>query len=133
LYLDPPYNSRQYSSNYHILETIAKYDNPKIYGKTGLRENAYLSPFCQKNNAEIALQEIISHAKVKFILLSYNDEGIIPQKRILQILKTVGQVKVYKKTYRRYRSESDHDKRKYNTKDDKTREYIYLCKVNNYT
>src|SRR3990170_1023071 len=38
LYLDPPYNQRQYATNYHMLETIAKYDNPKIHGKTGLRE-----------------------------------------------------------------------------------------------
>ena len=38
LYLDPPYNQRQYATNYHILETIAKYDNPNIHGKTGLRD-----------------------------------------------------------------------------------------------
>ena len=38
LYLDPPYNSRQYLPNYHLLETVAKYDNPKIKGKTGIRE-----------------------------------------------------------------------------------------------
>jgi adenine-specific DNA-methyltransferase len=30
VYLDPPYNTRQYGANYHLLETIAKYDNPKI-------------------------------------------------------------------------------------------------------
>ena len=38
LYLDPPYNHRQYATNYHLLETIAQYDEPEIYGKTGLRE-----------------------------------------------------------------------------------------------
>ena len=38
-YLDPPYNQRQYASNYHLLETIAKYDNPDIKGLTGLRQN----------------------------------------------------------------------------------------------
>jgi adenine-specific DNA-methyltransferase len=38
LYLDPPYNQRQYATNYHMLKTIAKYDNPIIHGKTGLRE-----------------------------------------------------------------------------------------------
>lgn len=40
LYLDPPYNARQYCSNYHLLETIARYDNPEIKGKTGLRDYA---------------------------------------------------------------------------------------------
>ena len=43
LYIDPPYNNRQYMPNYHLLETIAKYDYPKIYGKTGLR------PYEKKN------------------------------------------------------------------------------------
>ena len=50
LYLDPPYNERQYASNYHILETIAKYDNPKIYGKTGLSNyKQQKSEFCVKS------------------------------------------------------------------------------------
>lgn len=40
LYLDPPYNSRQYCSNYHVLETIARYDNPVLSGKTGLRDSS---------------------------------------------------------------------------------------------
>ena len=52
LYLDPPYNARQYCTNYHLLETIAKYDNPTIYGKTGLREYAeQKSVFC--NSKEV--------------------------------------------------------------------------------
>ena len=46
LYLDPPYNRRQYCDNYHILETIAKYDNPKIKGKTGLRVEKKKSLYC---------------------------------------------------------------------------------------
>lgn len=37
LYLDPPYNERQYAPKYHILETIAKWDNPKIQGITGMK------------------------------------------------------------------------------------------------
>ncbi|MCM1533715.1 MAG: DNA adenine methylase, partial [Corallococcus sp.] len=49
LYLDPPYNTRQYCTNYHLLETIARYDNPIIYGKTGLREYAeQKSVFCDR-------------------------------------------------------------------------------------
>lgn len=48
LYLDPPYNARQYSSNYHILETIARNDNPEIKGKTGIRTDNKKSRFCSK-------------------------------------------------------------------------------------
>ena len=55
LYLDPPYNSRQYLPNYHLLETIAKYDDPKIKGKTGIREyENQKSNFCNKSYAEDA-------------------------------------------------------------------------------
>ena len=48
VYLDPPYNHRQYSTNYHILETIARYDNPRINGKTGLREEEKKSLYCSR-------------------------------------------------------------------------------------
>ena len=49
LYIDPPYNSRQYLPNYHLLETIAKYDNPIINGKTGVREySEEKSEYCVK-------------------------------------------------------------------------------------
>ena len=51
LYLDPPYNHRQYATNYHILETISRYDNPKIKGVSGLREyENEKSLYCSKVN-----------------------------------------------------------------------------------
>jgi adenine-specific DNA-methyltransferase len=52
LYIDPPYNSRQYGSNYHLLETVSRYDSPNIYGKTGIRPyDDVKSKYCQKRNA----------------------------------------------------------------------------------
>ena len=78
LYLDPPYNSRRYDTNYHILETIALYDNPKITGKTGIRVDiSKKSNYCIKNKAKDELEDLIKSANFKYILLSYNDEGII--------------------------------------------------------
>ena len=60
-YLDPPYNQRQYAPNYHILETIAKYDNPKIKGVTGLRPyDKQKSKFC---NPKTALEELYNIAR----------------------------------------------------------------------
>jgi adenine-specific DNA-methyltransferase len=55
LYLDPPYNQRQYATNYHLLETIAKYDHPEIHGKTGLRnyENQK-SLYCSRTKVKTA-------------------------------------------------------------------------------
>ena len=82
LYLDPPYNSRQYLPNYHLLETIAKYDNPLIRGKTGIREyKNQKSNFCNKTFAEDALESLIENANFKYIILSYNSEGIITEKK----------------------------------------------------
>jgi len=79
LYLDPPYNERQYAPNYHILETIAKWDKPEIKGVTGMRpyENQK-SEFCNAKTGIKALGEIIKKNNFRHLLLSYNDEGIMP-------------------------------------------------------
>lgn len=79
LYLDPPYNERQYAPNYHILETIAKWDNPRIKGVTGMREyDEQKSEFCNPKTGIKALEEILNKGNFKHLLLSYNDEGIMP-------------------------------------------------------
>ena len=60
LYIDPPYNHRQYAPNYHLLETIAKYDNPKIKGVTGLRDYSnQKSAFCNPKSGVIELEKIV--------------------------------------------------------------------------
>ena len=74
-YLDPPYNQRQYLPNYHILETIAKYDNPKIKGVTGLREYVEeKSKYCVKKEILNTFDYLIKNIKTRYILLSYNTE-----------------------------------------------------------
>lgn len=129
LYLDPPYNTRQYASNYHILETIAEWDNPKIYGKTGLRPYKHQkSLYSMKSKCTQAFEDLIDKAKARYILMSYNDEGIIPQKQILRILGKKGTPKVYKRDYRRFRTESDNENRHYKRPDDKVIEYVYFVK-----
>lgn len=121
LYLDPPYNSRKYDTNYHILETIALYDNPKIAGKTGIRiDDSKKSNYCIKNKAAIELEDLIKNAKFKYILLSYNDEGIITIDEIERIMKKYGNYKRYEKKHKRYKADN---KREY--KKDYTIEYIH--------
>lgn len=93
LYLDPPYNERQYLPNYHLLETIAKYDYPVIKGITGMREyKDQKSSFCNKITALKDLDKIASNANYKFLVLSYNSEGIMPQEEIIAILSKYGRV-----------------------------------------
>ena len=76
LYLDPPYNARQYGANYHLLNTIAKYDTFVPKGKTGLREY-YKSNYCKKGEVVQSFTELIEKAQFKHIFLSYNNEGLM--------------------------------------------------------
>lgn len=130
LYLDPPYNSRQYASNFHVLESIAVWDKQELRGKTGLRDyEDQKSDFSSKSKAADALESIVTKAKFNFIALSYNNEGIIPHEQILEILSKKGEVKVFSHEYRRFRTERDHEKRQYKDVGDKTEEFLFLVKV----
>lgn len=124
LYMDPPYNKRKYDTNYHMLETIALYDSPKIKGKTGVREEtSKRSKYCIKREVEDTFEDLIKNAKFQYIFLSYNDEGIIPLTRIKEIMSKYGKYKVYEKKHKRYKSDN---KRKYSK--DSTIEYIHCLK-----
>jgi len=108
LYLDPPYNERQYAPNYHILETIAKWDKPEIKGITGMRsyENQK-SEFCNPKTGIKALGEIINKGNFKHLLLSYNDDGIMPESEILKLFNKVGKSEITEQNYQRYKSNSN--------------------------
>lgn len=114
VYLDPPYNTRQYAPNYHILETIARWDAPKIYGKSGLRPYAReKSLYCGRDSALEALRQAACAADGRLFLLSYNSEGIMPDEAIREVLSVRGPVVVHEQTYRRYKSDSDGENRRY--------------------
>ena len=106
LYIDPPYNNRQYSPNYHVLETIARYNNPTLKGITGqnnYKENKSL--YCNKKSALISLEDLIKKAKFKHIILSYSTEGLMKEEEIENIFsKYTTKVKCYKIPYRRFKS-----------------------------
>lgn len=130
LYLDPPYNQRQYATNFHVLETLAVWDKQMLRGKTGQRDyNDKKSEYCQKTKAVAALANLISNARFEYIVLSYNNEGIIPRQDILKILTGVGTVEEYVADYRRFRTERDNENRHYKDCDDKVQEHLYIVKV----
>ncbi|MCY4577290.1 MAG: DNA adenine methylase [Candidatus Kaiserbacteria bacterium] len=120
VYLDPPYNQRQYSSNYHILETIARYDDPEIRGKTGLRHGGYKSLYCSRTKVCEVFEDLIATIKAKYIFLSYNNEGLMTHADIRRIMGKRGEYGVFTKTYRRYKADSN----RYN-KADRTKEYLH--------
>lgn len=77
VYADPPYNSRQYSSAYHVLENLARWDKPKVEGKTSKMVNRkeLNSSYCQKSAIE-ALDDLMTNVNAKYFILSYSDMGI---------------------------------------------------------
>lgn len=111
LYLDPPYNTRQYSANYHILETIARYDNPILRGKTGLRDyRNQKSAFCSKRIACETFNDLIKNADFKYIFLSYNNEGLISSDSIRDIMSCYGRYSVFTKEYKRFKADKDQNR-----------------------
>ena len=123
LYLDPPYNTRQYSANYHILETIAKYDNPKLYGITGLRDyKDQKSRFCSRRTARETFDDLIKNADFKYIFLSYNNEGIMPVDTSGEIMSGYGKYSVFTKEYKRFKADKDENRK---TARDGVTEYLH--------
>ncbi len=119
LYIDPPYNERQYLPNYHLLETAAKYDNPIIKGVTGQREytDNEKSNFCNKLKAVSSFEEMMKNAKFKYIIFSYSTEGIMEINNIEDIMKKYGIIKTYKLykiPYRRFKSRTQKNKKELN-------------------
>lgn len=108
LYLDPPYNSRQYAPNYHLLETISKYDYPEIHGVTGMRSyDEQKSAFCVKGEVTEVFEDLIQKAKFSNIIMSYSTDGLMTEQQIETILKKYGNEKTYKMykiPYRQYMS-----------------------------
>lgn len=108
VYLDPPYNGRQYMPNYHILETIARYDYPEIKGVTGVRvDPEKMSDFCKKSRAEAAFRDLFDALNCRYILLSYNNEGLLDTDTMSQIVCDFGQsdtFRLFEYDYRRYKN-----------------------------
>ncbi|WP_338761638.1 DNA adenine methylase [Bernardetia sp. ABR2-2B] len=124
LYLDPPYNARQYGANYHLLNTIALYDNFEPKGKTGLREYER-SKYCQKNEVETAFEELIKNADFDFIFLSYNNEGLMNLETIKRIMSKYGSYSLEKTEYQRFKADKDQNREH---KANATIEYLHILR-----
>ena len=108
IYIDPPYNQRQYAPNYHLLETIAKYDNPKIKGVSGMRNyEKQKSNFCNKVKALLELEKILQSQNYKHLLLSYNNEGIMQQDKITKLMEKYGDLQIVEYDYLRFKSNNN--------------------------
>ncbi|HWZ57723.1 MAG TPA: DNA adenine methylase [Gemmatimonadaceae bacterium] len=131
LYLDPPYNSRQYGGYYHVPELIARGwfadDPPALRGKTGLIDTTtQQSRWSVRDTCVAALDDLLTRANAAHVVLSYNNEGLIPEDDIARLFKDHGRPRTYRRVaqdYARYRA----DQRTYVA--DRTTEYLYYVKL----
>jgi adenine-specific DNA-methyltransferase len=127
VYLDPPYNERQYSKNYFPLNILAKtpeslLTEAPLKGKTGIPTDCFISPFCRKGQqVEKAFDLLFKELKTKWIFLSYNSESIVSKERMLELMKKYGETSVIERSYKRFKSFE------YN-KDVDIQEYLFCLK-----
>ena len=122
LYLDPPYNQRQYGANYHLLNTIARYDDFEPRGKTGLR-NYVRSNYCYKKNVKNSFEHLIKNAKFNYIFLSYNNEGLMDEDTIQTVMSQYGHYDLVTTQYQRFKADKDENR---HYEKNKTTEYLHI-------
>lgn len=129
LYIDPPYNSRQYINFYHLLENLAEWKCPIVYGKTLKMERNSKKSVYSTAKATSALKDLIKNSKSNIILLSYNNTynanseasiNKISHEDIISILSNEGKVKEFSKEHMFFNSGK--------TKFSNHKEYLYICK-----
>ena len=110
VYMDPPYNNRQYSANYSPLNYIAKYDETtELTGKTGLIDGYNRSSFCKKGEVIEAFKTMIEKIEAKHLIMSYNNEGIMEYATLKKILESKGKLKLYKIPYKKFKAQMSVD------------------------
>jgi len=124
LYLDPPYNARQYGANYHLLNTIARYDNFVPSGKTGLRKYEK-SRYCSKNQVNREFDRLLKNAHFQYVFLSYNNEGLMTAAEIRKIMEKYGKYDLLVTDYQRFKADKDENR---THKASSTKEYLHILK-----
>lgn len=139
LYLDPPYTKNKYSVQYHILETLIRYDNPLLKGVTGTRDLSWISQsWSTKNSVNIEFESTIAKTKAKYIILSYSSDGLMSKEFILNVLKrycksdTVECIEIPYKKYRNYKTSTTDEHYEYLFYGEKLleNEVSYYCPLN---
>ncbi|HKQ58172.1 MAG TPA: DNA adenine methylase [Candidatus Eisenbacteria bacterium] len=104
VYLDPPYNQHSYLGNYHVWESLVRWDKPDVYGvamkRVDVRERT--SPFNRRGGIAPAIRELLDTVRARWLLVSFNDEGYVPLADLTAMLAEHGEVRVVEVPYRRY-------------------------------
>jgi adenine-specific DNA-methyltransferase len=94
MYLDPPYNQHRYFTNYHIWETLVRWDSPDHYGiackRIDSRDEETKSIFNKKREMPLAFRDVLLHADAETLIVSYNDESWITAEQMMSALRDAG-------------------------------------------
>lgn len=128
-FIDPPYNSRQYSRFYHVLENVVQWKKPKLEG-TALKPQAEnMSEYCRSSAPEV-FADLIKHIDVKYIVVTYNNtynskssssKNKITLEEIKDILSSRGKTTIYKKKHQCFNAGK--------TEFDDHKEFVFITKV----
>jgi adenine-specific DNA-methyltransferase len=103
-YIDPPYNQHSYLGNYHVWESLVRWDKPEVYGlackRTDVRERG--SAFNSRRRFLPAFEGLIASVAAPVLVVSFSDEGFITREQAEGVLSTRGSVRVLEREYRRY-------------------------------
>jgi adenine-specific DNA-methyltransferase len=104
VYLDPPYNQHSYMGNYHVWESLVRWDKPERYGIANKRVQCkeYKSDFNSKRRIRQALQAVIEALQCKHLLVSFNNEGHVDREEMIDLLSCRGHVGVVSVDFKRY-------------------------------
>ena len=131
-FVDPPYNSRQYSRFYHVLETLAKWDKPELKGVALKPPVENMSEYC-RNSAPNTFNDLVKNLNVRYIVVTYNNtynskssssRNKITLEQIKGSLDTRGETKVFEKSHKFFNAgKTDFGNHK---------EYVFITEVSNH-
>ena len=103
-YLDPPYNQHKYLGNYHVWESLVRWDKPEVYGVACKRVDCRdrRSAFNSRLSARDELQAVIDAVRSRYLLVSFSNEGFVSRPELEEMLSSKGEVAVLALPYRRY-------------------------------
>lgn len=103
-YIDPPYNQHSYAGNYHVWETLVRWDRPEVYGAACKRTDVRTrrSRFNSRRECRGAFEELIAAVRAPTLVVSFSDEGFLGRADVETILATRGRVQTLSQVYPRY-------------------------------
>ena len=105
-YLDPPYNQHRYFANYHIWETLTRWDQPEVYGiankRIDVRDPDTKSAFNSKREIAASLEKLLAEVRAETLILSYNNESWLTKDDLVAMCEPRGAVAVIEVDFKRY-------------------------------